>query len=265
MQSRVAVPLLISSDSKDRKIMKFVGALIKFSFVALVFSASAAEQVTDITPPAEYKRVAAKPNSFTDYLRNLPLKKNKQIELWDGRILPDSAYDSMAVLDLPLLFNEDIEQCADFTMRIWAEYLSQSKQLEKLKLFDFYGRKKPFNASKKSLREYLRWHMRYSNSYSIKLGAKRVRLLNELEPGDMFVQNDSKESIGHVSMVIDAAENEFGLKVYLVGYSFMPAQQFHIEKADDEYGIEGWFTADGYQRYAEDAFSSFGKPVVMRY
>jgi len=107
--------------------------------------------------------------------------------------------------------------------------------------------------------------MTYSNSYSLKLGAKKIRLLHELQAGDMFVQNDSEESIGHVSVVVDQAANQFGQKVYLVGYSFMPAQQFHIEKASDLYGLDGWFTAEGYYQYAEVTFGSFGKPSVMRF
>ena len=45
----------------------------------------------------------------------------------------------------------------------------------------------------------------------------------------------------------------------------MPAQEFHIEKASDEYGIEGWFTAFGYEQYAKELFGSFGEPVVMRF
>lgn len=66
-------------------------------------------------------------------------------------------------------------------------------------------------------------------------------------------------------MVVDQAMHESGLKVFLIDYSFMSAQQFHIEKASDDYGIGGWFTADGYQRHAQDVFGYFGKPQVMRF
>lgn len=53
--------------------------------------------------------------------------------------------------------------------------------------------------------------------------------------------------------------------MYLVGYSFMSAQQFQIEKADEEYGFSGWFTADSYRRYAQEMFGTFGTPKVMRF
>jgi len=225
----------------------------------------AAQSVVDIATPEGFERTISVDGSYLAYLRDIPLKDNNRIEVWDGSFLPDGEYNSLAVLDLPLLFKEDLEQCADFSMRLWAEYLKSNNRLDELGLYDFYGNPKPFSESKKVFRDYLYWHMKYSNSYSIKLGAKKVRLLQELKAGDMFVQNDSEEGIGHVSVVLDQATNQFGQRVYLIGYSFMPAQQFHIEKAEKEYGIDGWFTAEGYQQYATEIFGFFGKPSVMRF
>lgn len=53
----------------------------------------------------------------------LPLKADDTVELWNGSSLPKGTYDMLAVLDVPLLFQEDLEQCADFSMRLWADYL----------------------------------------------------------------------------------------------------------------------------------------------
>ena len=219
----------------------------------------------DIVTPDGFNRAESNHGSYQFYLRSLSIKKDNTVVLWNGNSLPKEHYDSLAVLDLPLLFNEDLEQCADFSMRLWAEYLKSNDALNELALYDFYGNKKPFSKSGKGFKEYLYWHMKYSNSYSLKLGAKKIKSLSELVAGDMFVQNDSEEGIGHVSVVLDEAINQYGHKVYLVGYSFMPAQQFHIEKAKQEYGIDGWFTAEGYKQYAQAAFGSFGKPSIMRF
>jgi hypothetical protein len=235
-------------------------------FTLLIFSPDGnASKVSSITVPDGFERIATANNSYAEYLRSLPIKTDKKILLWNGNYLPINTYEQIAVVDLPLLFDQDLEQCADFSMRFWAEYLRKINALDKLSLYDFYGNRKPFSKSGKSFRDYLHWHMSYSNSYSLKLGAKKVSLLSELRAGDMFVQNDSEEGIGHVSVVIDEAENSFGQKVYLVGYSYMPAQQFHIEKADQEHGLNGWFTADGYRRYALEMFGAFGAPVLMRF
>ncbi len=239
---------------------------IALALVATLFSISIhAKSVTDLLPPEGFQRTNNASGSYGDYLRSLPIRSDNKIALWTGAHLPNNTYSTLAVLDLPLLFNENLEQCADFSMRLWGDYLKQSKKLNELALYDFYGNKKPFSKSGRSYLGYLRWHMAYSNSYSIKLGAKPVRLLSDLQAGDMFVQNQGNEGIGHVSVVIDQAENEFGHKLYLVGYSFMPAQQFHIEKASEEHGIDGWFTADGYERFAKEQFGFFGEPIVMQF
>ena len=106
--------------------------------------------------------------------------------------------------------------------------------------------------------------MAYSNSYSIKKGANKVKA-GALKPGDMFVQNKDG-GIGHVSLVVDSAKNKNGEQIYLIGYGFIPAQEFHIEKAKRGYGIDGWFTKKGYKKYlSEFPFSPYGKPVMRRF
>ncbi len=104
----------------------------------------------------------------------------------------------------------------------------------------------------------------YSNSYSIKKGAVRIDNYR-LAPGDMYVQNKD-DGIGHVSLIVDAAKNQENERVYLIGYGFIPAQEFHIEKSGSEHGIGGWFTAQGYQQYlSEFPFSRYGHPVLRRF
>ena len=81
----------------------------------------------------------------------------------------------------------------------------------------------------------------------------------------MFVQNKDG-GIGHVSLVVDTAKNSIGKQIYLIGYGFIPAQEFHIEKAKKGYGIGGWFTKKGYEKYlSEFPFSPYGKPVIRRF
>ena len=244
-----------------------IPAMLSIGFLLIPFflSCAFAQTVASIPPPDGYVRQPDNPDSYLYYLRSLPLSADEQVKLWDGTKLPKDYYQQFAVIDLPLLYDQDIEQCADFSMRLWAEYLKSINSLDNLALFDFYGRKKPFSKSNKTFREYLRWHMQFSNSYSVKLGAQSINILSEVQAGDMFVQNDSEEGIGHVSVVIDQATNDIGQNIYLVGYSFMPAQQFHIEKSSEQYGPQGWFTAQGYYEYAEHAFGSFGRTKIRRY
>ena len=232
--------------------------------IGCVLPCQAQQRVSDIPPPDGYQRLVSDTQSFQAFLRTLPLKPNNEVTLWTGESLPEDYYQALAVLDLPLLFDADLEQCADFSMRLWADYLKSINALDKLALYDYHGNARPFIDANKDFKAYLKWHMAYSNSYSIKSGADNVPSPTELRAGDMFVQNNSG-GIGHVSMVVDQATNAQGAHAYLVGYSYMPAQQFHIEDAANQDGLGAWFTAEGYLRYAESVFGTFGKPVMMRF
>lgn len=246
--------------------MKLFHILVIFSFISAL-KLIAADKVKDIETPEGYNRINYQKGSYSDYLQNLPLKSDNVILEWDGSRLQSSwlLYNVFAVVDKPLLFKADLEQCADFPMRFWADYHKENNKLDKLYLFNYQGQKIYFKDSLKPYKKYLRWHMAYSNSYSIKKGAKKISDEEKLHPGDMFVQNEGG-GIGHVSVIVDAAENRIGQRVYLIGFSYIPAQEFHIEKADDDYGHGGWFTKQGFMDFLSgDQFGRFGKAVLRRF
>lgn len=202
--------------------------------------------------------------SFSYYLQNLPLKENNKIYKWNRKRVFGLLYNVYAVVDKPLLFESDLEQCADFCMRFWADYHHSQNNLNNLFLYNYNGKKKYYKNSNKNFKKYLKWHMAYSNSYSIKKGANKINN-GKLKPGDMFVQNKDG-GIGHVSIIVDAAKNGNGEQVFLIGYSFIPAQEFQIEKAKKGYGTEGWFTKKGYEKYlSEFPFNRYGEPVLRRF
>ena len=235
-------------------------------FLLLLLSGpcSGFSRVMDIPPPDGYARKNYPAGSYSDYLQNLPLKNDMSIYQWDGKNVWGVLYNVYAVLDKPLLFRSDLEQCADFSMRLWADYHKSHGDLNKLYLFDYHGSKKYFSNSGKKYNAFLKWHMAYSNSYSIKKGASAV-IGDILDPGDMFVQN-TDGGIGHVSIVVDVAVNQEGDRVYLIGYGFIPAQEFHIEKAKSGFGENGWFTKAGYVRYlSRFPFKRYGPPVFRRF
>ncbi len=239
-------------------------ALIIILFSLLCCPAFSGSITKEIPPPHGYKRVAYPPGSYAAWLRGLPVKEDKKIRKHDGGKVWGLLYRVYAVVKLPLLFTQDLEQCADFSMRFWAEHHKAKGMLNKLYLFDYGGNKKYFRNSKKSFKKFLKWCMAYSNSHSIKKGCRKVEM-SDARPGDMFVQNKTG-GIGHVSVIVDACENEKGEKLFLVGYSFMPAQEFHIEKAKNKYGKGGWFSLEGYYRYLADHYlSKYGVPVMRRF
>jgi hypothetical protein len=182
-------------------------------------------------PPEGYTRITCDSASFSYWLQRLPLKSDNTILTYNGDRVQRGFYNTWGVLDMPLLFSSDLEQCADYCMRLWAEYHRAYNSFDKLYLFNYSGKRTYFNNSNRTFRSFLKQAFAYSNSYSLKKGCKPVAD-TALIPGDLFIQNQTG-GVGHVSMILDICESASGEKLYLIGYSFMPAQEFHIEKADE--------------------------------
>lgn len=215
-----------------------------------------------IPVPSGCQRESYTSVSYSNWIQNLQLKAKPIILDYRGQSVESQFYKIFGVVNMPLLFKADLEQCADFAMRLWAEYHKSAGTLDKLYLFDYSGQRKPFAQSGKSYAGFLKQAFAYSNSHSLKSGCKTITP-DAIIPGDMFVQN-TKGGIGHVSVVVDVCHSKQGKKLYLIGYSFMPAQEFHIEKAEDKYGVAGWFAYEGYIQYLLDNLN-YGKPELRRF
>jgi hypothetical protein len=218
--------------------------------------------VATIPEPQGFHRIKNEKDSFGEFLRSLPLRNNPTIKSYTGAPIDASRYELLYVVDMKLLFKKDIEQCADWAMRLWAEYHRSANKLNTFYLFNYSGSKTYFRSSGKTFSQFLEKAFIATNSFSLKKGCLAVNN-EQLLPGDIFVQNENG-GIGHVSMVLDACENSKGQRLYLVGFSFMPAQEFHIEKGSGEYGTKGWFSRDGYIQYL-NRYYPYGKPVIRRF
>ena len=148
------------------------------------------DTIKNIPVPSGYERIRYDKKSYSHYLQSLPLKEKNTIYKWNGKKVFGVLYNIYAVVDKPLLFKSDLEQCADFCMRFWADFHKNLNKLDKLYLYNYSGKKKYYKRSNKIYKSFLRWHMAYSNSYSIKKGANKVET-RALKPGDMFVQNEA--------------------------------------------------------------------------
>lgn len=219
-------------------------------------------RVADIPAPAGCTRTELGPGSYGAWLRNLPVKDRCEILAHDGSKVEAGHYRVMAVLDLPLLFRDDLEQCADWCFRLWAEYHRDRGKLDGLYLFDYGGRRRMYAGSGRSYKSFLRWAMASANSHSLKRGCAEIDTA-ELAPGDMLVQNRDG-GVGHVSVVLDACRGGDGAGYFLIGYGYMPAQEFHIERSGPGQGADGWFTLAGYRAYLKERFD-FGEPAFRRF
>jgi hypothetical protein len=247
-----------------RRAQSSSGLLLALILLCFFQTVSAQKPVikNSIPVPDGYVRETCPAGSFGDWIQNLELKNPPVIHDYRGNVVNSAFYSIWGVLQMPLLFRTDLEQCADFAMRLWAEYHKSTGKLDQLYLFDYNGNKKLFKTSRESFNQFLKSAFSKANSHSLKQGCRAVAT-NDAMPGDLIVQNE-RGGIGHVSVILDACRSKQGKRLFLIGYSFMPAQEFHIEKAREEYGTAGWFTLNGYNQYLAD-YLNFGKPVLRRF
>ena len=99
---------------------------------------SSFKQLNDIPPPNGFTRINASPNSFISWLRKLPLKKDKTVYLYNGKVKPNQSAQ-FAVVDIST-GKTDLQQCADVVMRLRAEYLFAQKKYDSIRFMD-YNRK----------------------------------------------------------------------------------------------------------------------------
>lgn len=202
-----------------------------------------------INPPKGFFRTAEEKGSLGEFLRNYDLKKDgAKVKLYDGS---DKANQDAhaAVFKLPLE-KENLQQCADTVIRVYAEYMWEKKMYDQIS-FQFvdgfqaeytkwregwriqvgagattWTENGPYDDSYENFKKYLRMVFAYSSTLSLKNECKKTKLSN-IEIGDIFLQGGSP---GHTVIVVDMAENAEGKKAFLLGQGFMPAQQFHVLK-----------------------------------
>jgi len=202
-----------------------------------------------IAPPMGYRRLPAAPASFASWLRGLPLKPaGTPVRFHDGR---EKRYQAgaFAVIDLDV-GAADLQQCADAVMRLRAEFL-RAREREEAIAFDFTSgmrarwpewragarpvvngadvswmpRRTSADRSYASFRRYLDAVFTYAGTISLRRELIHVADPARIEPGDVFIQAGSP---GHAVIVLDVAQNHGGERVFLLGQSFMPAQDFHV-------------------------------------
>lgn len=214
--------------------------------------------------PEGLVRVEADSNSFTHYLRTLPLKPHgENVRLFNGREKsPDGVY--CAVIDLPI-GTKDLHQCADAVIRLRAEYLWNNKRYAEIH-FDFtngfradysqwmLGKRVVVNGNHCSwvakaaasnthddLWNYLETVFMYAGTRSLE---KELTPANwqDMQPGDVLIQGGSP---GHAVIVVDMVVNEAsGEKRFLLAQSYMPAQEIQILVNPDQPEISPWYRLD---------------------
>lgn len=202
-----------------------------------------------IKVPKGYKRVKEKKGSFGKFLRSYPMKKDgSDVLLYDGR-KKGNQNAHVAIFKLPLE-NEDLQQCADAIMRVFGEFYYGRGEYSKINFgigskfradFSIWSKGRGIGISKKgvywtaskrndtsykSFQSFMRMVFAYSGTLNLDSESKKISL-KEARAGDIFVKGGSP---GHAVMILDVVKNKKGKKAFLLGQSYMPAQEFHVLK-----------------------------------
>jgi hypothetical protein len=201
-----------------------------------------------VAVPNGFTRIAAPQNSFTYWLRRLPLAaKGTPVRLHDGqkKLYQEGAY---RVLDIDV-GRRNLQQCADAVMRLRAEYLYSQKAYEKIK-FNYTngttvrykdwaqgkrpvlkGRKVVFSHpngktdySYRTFKKYLTNIFIYAGTASLEKELK-PKTVQQIEAGNVFIRGGYP---GHAVLVVDVAQNSLGERIFMLAQSYMPAQSIHI-------------------------------------
>lgn len=201
-----------------------------------------------VAVPDGYQRIACEKKSLGSFLRNYPMKKDgSDVLLYDGSGKGNQSAHA-AIFKLPIE-EEDLQQCADSIMRVYAEYFWKTGQKERIQfhfvdgfLADYktwrdggriqtgnttsWVRSAGYDDSYPNFKKYLRMVFAYAGTLSMEKESKKISL-SKLQIGDIFIKGASP---GHVVMVVDVCKNEEGKKAFLLAQGYMPAQEFHLLK-----------------------------------
>jgi Domain of unknown function (4846) len=195
-------------------------------------------QIKRIPLPVGYERIAADSGSFTGYLRNMGLKENTTVYLYNGKPKQNQTAQ-YALLDIST-GNMDLQQCADAVMRLRAEYLFAQKQFDKIIFYDndktAYRFSSPY--TKDNFTKYLNRVFGMCGSASLSRQLKAVNDFSAIQPGDVIIRGGFP---GHAVIVMDVAMNAAGEKIYLLAQGYMPAQDMHVLKNPMNADLSPWY------------------------
>jgi hypothetical protein len=214
--------------------------------------------------PEGYSHYQNESGSFGEWLRGLPLfPEGTQVLLYNGELKGNQGAQA-AVINMDVGF-KDLQQCADAVMRLRAEYLFAAKQYDKIAFnytsgdrLDYAGwvkgKRIAVNGNKtsvvysgkkyadisdhKAFRIYMNDIFNYAGTLSLSREMKKIPL-DSMLPGDVFIRGGSP---GHAVLIVDmVVNNKTGEKLFMIAQSYMPAQQVHVLKNDNDRQLSPWY------------------------
>lgn len=217
---------------------------------------------TRFSPLPNYERVSTTHN-YATYLRNLRLLPDKSlVKYYNGDT--KSNFDVYAAVIDHEIGSKNLHQCADAIMRIQADYYYQNGAYDKIHFNLTNGFRVDYTKWQSGYRvkvkgnstnwykattadssyatywKYLEFIFTYAGTLSLSKELVPVSI-HEMQIGDVFIQGGSP---GHAVLVMDMIVNKEGNKAYLLGQSYMPAQQMQILLNPKSQENSPWYILD---------------------
>jgi hypothetical protein len=194
--------------------------------------------IDEIPLPKGFTRTVIAKKSFGEWLRALPLKRNKTVYLYNGSPKRNQTAQ-YAVLNISV-GNEDLQQCADAIMRLRAEFFYGDKKFSEISFCDNNNHcyQLGIENNRKHFDEYLKKVFAMCGTLSLQKQLKPVEHLTDMKIGDVLIKGGSP---GHAMIIVDMAINKDGKKIYLLAQSYMPAQDIHIVKNPMNESLSPWY------------------------
>jgi hypothetical protein len=192
-------------------------------------------KICEIALPQGFTRTAEADGSFGLYLRNLPLKKDNTVYLYNGDKKANQTAQ-YAVIDIST-GNKNLQQCADAVMRLRAEFLKT--QNKPICFADNAGKQYCWaNYQSRGWQSYLETVFGMCGTLSLEKQLK-TKSWDHLAIGDVMIKGGSP---GHAVLVVDMARHKTtGEVIFLLAQSYMPAQDTHILVNANENNISPWY------------------------
>jgi hypothetical protein len=222
-----------------------------------------ANTIGELPLPDGYQRVTQVSGSFGAWLRQVPLKKDNTVYLYNGD-KKTNQLAQFAVLDISV-GKKDLQQCADAVMRLYAEYRYSRMQYQQISFNATDGTHMDYSSWMKGYRfvlkdgrlkklltaapaegrgcfeSYLQTVFSYAGTLSLSKELQQVTDVKDIVPGCVFIKGGSP---GHAVLVVDVAYNvATKQKVFLLAQSYMPAQDIHVLRNPTSF-LSPWYSTE---------------------
>lgn len=224
--------------------------------------------VKEIPLPDGYERITVAANSFAAYLRNLPLRKDKTIYLYNKQPKANQSLH-YAVIDIST-GDKDLQQCADAIMRLRAEYFYGKGLYDSIRFpkgehsvyqFSSYHEKN-IPDSRTLFMHFMETVFINCGTYTLEQQLKPVTNFSAIQIGDVLVKGGAP---GHAEIVVDMAVNkQTGKKIFLLAEGYMPAQDIHVLLNPSNINLGPWYEI-GQQKEIITATWIFTKGQLRRW